>query len=256
MNSIAIVTSLFSPGTDYTIENNIIHFIHNETDRPAWSKALERSYSEFGEVLDMSKNYDAQQQAAQSNKALQEYFGFITEKGGIILDLASGPSGYFAPALDRLQNGSVFIGSDACTTVVRAHSKANTNDNFFIIDADLDKSLPFQSGCLDVVCGNLLDNVNNYRELISEAYRCLKHGGKFAVIELFFEKDSQTYGYLMQQNAVYSSLKTYIDYCSTVGFKYLGGKILKETIGKIDKSDILPIRESDKSVVRTVYFEK
>ena len=103
--------------------------------------------------------------------------------------------------------------------------------------------------------GNLLNNVDNYRELLKEISRCLKVNGRFAVIELFYEMGSQTYDYLKQRNAVYSSLEDYIEVCNEIGLKYKGSEIRREIIGKITEGDLLPIGENDKCLEMIVYFE-
>lgn len=51
--------------------------------------------------------------------------------------------------------------------------------------------MPFKDESVDIFTGNLLMNVENYSTLIQEAYRCLKKGGKLAVIEIFFEHGSK-----------------------------------------------------------------
>lgn len=81
----------------FRIEGNIIHVIQNDAERPAWSVALDRSYIQFGKILNMRDNYNHHIHDVESNAILLEYFNFITEQGGIIVDLASGPSGYFSP---------------------------------------------------------------------------------------------------------------------------------------------------------------
>ncbi len=240
----------------YKKDGNILHFILDDTCRPMWSKQLERSYLEFNETLDMVKNYEKQRINARQNKSLQSYFDFITEHSGVIVDLASGPSGYFAPALDMLKSDSLFVATDACPTVLFSHARANKSDGFFILDLDLDKPLPFKNASIDVFCGKLICNVNNYRGLILEVYRCLKPRGRFAVIETFFEKDSATYHYLSDRDAVYSSIETYIDFCNRIGFVHLGGDIIDKTMGKTNPGDLLPIGEGDRSVLRTVFFKK
>lgn len=121
---------------------------------------------------------------------------------------------------------------------------------------DLDKPFPFKDDSISAFSGNLLCNVENYRELICEAYRALKPGGRFAAIEPVYEAGSETYKYLLSKNAVYSSVETYISYLQDVGFTYCGGNILKEQLGKIDKDDLLPIGERDKSFIQTMMFQK
>ena len=84
----------------------------------------------------------------------------------------------------------------------------------------------------------------------------MKSNGRFAVIEWFYETGSQTYDYLKQRNAVYSSLEYFISVCSEIGLKYKDSEIRREIIGKISKYDLLPIGEKDKCLETIVYFEK
>ena len=236
----------------FRVEDSIIHLILNDDERPMWSVVLERSYTQFGEILNMQNNYRKHIHDAENNKELLEFFDFITEQSGIIIDLASGPSGYFSPVFSKLNAASSFYATDACPTVVNAHAIAGTK----VIDMDLDKPLPFKDNSITAFSGNLLSNVENYRALICEVYRTLIPGGRFAVIESVYEAGSETYQYLLSKNAVYSSVETYINYLQKVGFAYCGGNILKEQEGKIDDGDLLPIGEHDKAYIQTMMFQK
>lgn len=91
---------------------------------------------------------------------------------------------------------------------------------FHAFDVDLDKSLPFKDESVDIFTGNLLMNVENYSTLIQEAYRCLKKGGKLAVIEIFFEHGSKTYEHLCSKGAIWSSFETFVAYCEKIGFEF------------------------------------
>lgn len=72
---------------------------------------------------DMPKRYTAACEEASKSSVLKKYFSFITEKGGIIVDLASGPSGYFAPAFDLLKETDLFIAADGSKTILEAHAR-------------------------------------------------------------------------------------------------------------------------------------
>ncbi len=218
--------------------------------------ALERSYSDFGDALDMRRNFEKQREEAHGCSVLQKFFDFVTEPGGVIIDLASGPSGYFAPALDRLKSDGIFIAADACPTVLSALADASTDERFFLFDLDLDQPLPFRDASIDVFSCNLLCNVNHYPDLLREVFCCLKPGGRLAVIELFFERGSATAEFLTQYQAIFSSFETYVDFCKSVGFEYLGGDLLRETTGKMDPGDLLPVTQEDHSLTHTVYFQK
>ena len=237
-------------------DRNIIHFILNDKDRPKWSIALENHLKENQIDLDMNNRYENQRKLMTKDKKHLKFINFISSIEGIKVDLASGPSGYFASMLDKLTDNDIFIATDACPSIINAHSVACKKDNFFVFDLDLEKDLPFKDESIDVFCANLLNNVNSYDELINEIYRCLKHGGRFAVIEIFFEHGCETYKYLKSQNAIWSSFETFIDFCESIRFKYIDSDILQTRTGKIAEGDLLPLNDKDKSTERAVYFEK
>ncbi|MDE7234954.1 MAG: class I SAM-dependent methyltransferase [Ruminiclostridium sp.] len=186
----------------------------------------------------------------------RRFVEFVSRVRGVKVDLASGPSGYFSPFLETLTVGDTFIVTDACPAVIAAHSAACGKDKFYVFDVDLDKELPFRDESVDVFSGNLLNNVDHYAELIREAYRCLKHGGKLAVIEMFFDHGCKTYEHLNSRGAVWASFETFTAFCESVGFTYLGSDIIGTRKGKIDAGDLYPLDDNDCSSDRTVYFEK
>ena len=250
------IKSLIKDTVSYIQDGNKVHFIIDEDDRPYWSKMLERSFVKDETGLKMYEKYKNQKNIAARDDKLKRFFDFISERNGVKVDLASGPSGYFSPVLDTLDKSDVFIATDACPSVIAAHSEACSKENFFVFDIDLDKGLPFYDECIDVFSGKLLNNVNNYDVLIGEVYRSLKYGGRFAVIEMFFEHGCKTFEHLNSQGAVWSSFETFVKFCESTGFKHIGSDILQSRKGKIDSGDLYPLDENDCWTERTVYFVK
>ena len=238
------------------LNDNTFNFIP-EGEQPEWSRLLDEYWLSQAQKPDMPKRYTAACEEASKSSVLKKYFSFITEKGGIIVDLASGPSGYFAPAFDLLKETDLFIAADGIKTILEAHAAANKeNPNFMAVCIDLDKPLPFRDNSIDVMCGNLLDNVEGYKDLIREIYRCLKPGGRYGVIDLFYEEGSQTFAYLSEKNAVYSSFNYYVSFCREAGFHFLESQLMKTIKGKLQQEDFLPICEDDVAEMRTIFFEK
>lgn len=240
----------------YNAEGNVVHFILDEESRPNWSKILNQHLALNNTDLHMKQRYNSQRTIMNKDDAHKRFVKFVSEVRGIKVDLASGPSGYFSPFLDTLEDNDIFIATDACPAVIQAHSKACNKDNFYVFDVDLDKSLPFKNESVDIFTGNLLMNVNNYAALIKEVYRCLKIGGKFAVIEMFFEHGCKTYEHLCSKGAIWSSFETFVAYCEKIGFVFLGDDIINTRKGKISEGDLYPIDDNDCSHDRMVYFKK
>ena len=240
----------------YNIDGNVVHFITDEDSRPNWSKILNQHLILNNTNLQMKQRYNSQRTIMNKDDAHKQFVKFVSEVRGVKVDLASGPSGYFSPFLDTLDNSDIFIATDACPMVIEAHSKACNKDNFYVFDMDLDKSLPFKDESVDIFTGNLLMNVENYSALIQEAYRCLKKGGKLAVIEIFFEQGSKTYEHLCSKGAIWSSFETFVDYCEKFGFVFIGSDIINTRKGKISEGDLYPLDYNDCSCDRTVYFKK
>lgn len=250
------INSIIKSEINYSRKNNVYHFINSATERPQWSINLDNYYKNYPRHLQMKRQYKLHLNNIDTDVQMKKYFQYIAEHGGVTVDLASGPSGYFSPVFNFLKDDSIFIATDASTAIINAHQKTNTDNRFYIFDVNLDKALPFEDCSIDAFSGNLLNNVDNYKELLKEISRCLKHNGRFAVVEWFYETGSQTYDYLNQRNAVYSSLDYFISVCNEIGLKYLDSEIRKEIVGKISEGDLLPIGENDKCLETVVYFEK
>lgn len=249
-------SSLIKDGIPFSVENNIVHFILNDDDRPWWSKQLDGFYKRSTVQLNMSRNYTSQKQIMTSDPNKNRFIEFVSSKQGVKVDLASGPSGYFSAVLDDLKSNDLFIATDACPTVISAHAKACKKENFLLFDVDLDKPLPFQDACIDVFSGNLLNNVNNYADLIAEIHRCLKPGGHFAVIDMFFEHGCTTYEHLISKGEFWASFESFTDYCNKIGFDFLDGDILFSRKGKLSSGDLYPLNNDDCWTERTLYFVK
>lgn len=251
-----LIRNLIQDDLDYVQEGNVCHFLKDETSRPNWSKALDEYLTSNHINLMMKRRYSGQKRRMSSNEALRHFAEFVAASDGIKVDLASGPSGYFAPFTDSLKDNDCFIITDACPTVIEAHANACRKPNCYILDVDLDKGLPFKNGSVDIFTGNLLNNVENYGDLIREAYRCLKPGGKLAVIEMFFDEGSKTREYLKEQGKIWASYETFVRYCESIGFACIGSETVTTRKGPVSVGDLYPLDKDDASSDKTIYFEK
>ncbi len=250
------VFSIIDDNIPFVAKNNIICFILNEEDRPWWSKQLEAYFTKSGQDLNMGRNYKSQKRIMTASPSRERFIDFISGKRGAKVDLASGPSGYFSAMLNSLTDDDIFVITDACPTVISAHSRACSGENIFVFDTDLDKKLPFKDSIIDVFSGNLLSNVNNYAGLIKEAYRCLKPGGHLALIEMFFEYGCKTYEHLNLKGEIWASFETFVAFCEKIGFTLLGSDIISSRKGKISEGDLYPLDNNDCWSDRTLYFIK
>ncbi len=252
----ADINTVINDTAPFYTQGNIVHFIKNESERPFWSKQLESFFVQSNKKLNMKRNYKTQKRIMTSSPALKRFTDYIASARGVKVDLASGPSGYFSAVLDSLTEDDLFIATDACPTVIYAHSQACDKDNFYVFDMDLDKKLPFKDSSVDAFSGNLLNNVNNYASLLEETYRCLKPNGRLALIEMFFDHGCKTYEHLHSKGEIWSSFETFVSFCGKVGFTYLGGDITASEKGKMSEGDLYPLDRNDCRTNRTLYFEK
>lgn len=248
--------SLIKENIPYLEEGNIVHFILDDESRPRWSKALD-SYLVSNHIdLQMKRRYEEQREIMTKDLKRKRFVDFVSAVKGVKVDLASGPSGYFSSFFDALTPDDAFIITDACPSVIAAHSAACNKENIYVFDVDLDRALPFNDESIDIFTGNFLNNVDNYAFLISEAHRCLKPGGKLAVIEMFFDHGCKTYEHLNAQGNIWASFETFVSYCESVGFTNSGSEIINTRKGRISDGDLYPLDDNDCSTDRTIYFEK
>ena len=250
------IRDLIRDDMDFVREGNICRFLAEEASRPGWSKALDDYLTGNHINLMMKRRYAGEKRRMNSNEALRHFTEYVRASGGVKVDLASGPSGYFAPFMDALKDGDCFIITDACPAVIRAHADACRKKNCYILDVDLDKGLPFKNESVDIFTGNMVSNVENYGGLIREAYRCLKPGGRLALIEMFFDQGSKTAAYLAEQGKIQASCESFVRFCESAGFTCTGSEIVTTRKGPVSDGDLYPLDRDDRSSDRTFYFEK
>lgn len=248
--------SFIKDNITYQQEKNIVRFILDDESRPQWSKALNAHLAGNNIDLQMERKYAEQREIMTNDEKRRRFVNFVSAVKGVKVDLASGPSGYFSPILDTLSPDDTFVITDACPSIIKAHSDACNKENIYVFDMDLDKAMPLKDESVDIITGNYLNNVDNYAALISEVYRCLKPGGKLAVIEIFFEQGCKTYEHLNEQGQIWASFETFVSYCESVGFTYLDSEIINKRKGRISEGDLYPLDDNDCSYDRTIYFEK
>lgn len=76
----------------YSIMDNMFTFIQKNNKRPEWSKKLNDLLISNNYDLDLSNKFDDFNEATKTNRNLRKVYKFISEKNGVKIDLASGPS--------------------------------------------------------------------------------------------------------------------------------------------------------------------
>ena len=99
----SIIRNLINDDMTFVQEGNVFHFINERIPRPNWSKALDEYLTVNHIDLMMKRKYAGQRRRMNSNDAFRHFVEFVSATDGIKVDLASGPSGYFAPFLDALK---------------------------------------------------------------------------------------------------------------------------------------------------------
>ena len=237
--------------------DSYICLFSDDADRPFWSMHMQTEFERHGIVLDMKKKYDSFERYYLKRQIALDFFDKISNSGKIIIDLASGPSGYFGILINKLRNDQYFFVTDGSPVILKAHMDANIGkDNIGYIDLDLDQLLPFKDESVDCFMGNYLCNVMEYRQLVSEVHRGLKKGGRFSVIEIFYENNCDTALELIEEGKLHADLDLYIKYFESVGFRLERSGVIEEIVGKLDPSDSLPRNDTDKSEIIAFDFIK
>lgn len=250
--SIEKITEIIN-SNDYHVNKNVISFI-NDDNRPYWSKQMDLLYSK--NKYSIGRMYSFNRIKYKNNLPMQNFYKFIENCNGIIVDLASGPSGYFGPVLDVIEKNSIFVITDGSKTMVNAHSTANLKrKNVVVCELDLNKELPFNDKTIDVYCGNLLNNVDEYESLIDEVSRTIKENGYLVLIEWFFENGSSSEKYLKQTNKITQTKDYFIDFMKSKSLILINEELESEHIGKME-GDVLPIDKNEKVSTWILYFRK
>lgn len=237
--------------------DSYICLFSNDDERPYWSMHMQTEFENHGIILEMNKKYDAFDTYYSKKEIVVDFFNRVLDSGKIIVDLASGPSGYFGTVLKLLKNEQMFFITDGSPVILNAHMDANKGRrNIGYIDLDLDKPLPFKNDSIDCFMGNYLGNVMNYRQLVTEAHRSLKPGGRFSVIEIFYDKDCETATELRNSEKLYADLEVYTEFCEGIGFKLDRKGTIEHIVGKLDPSDSLPRNDTDQSEIIAFDFIK
>lgn len=245
------ITKTFKTKT-FKKTGNVYSFITGE--RPEWSKRLDLFFS--GSKYPMGRMYNFAEIRFKDNKVMQELYKIVLETNGIIIDLASGPSGYFGPVLENLCENSTFVITDASKFLINAHSVANRNRNKVkIFDIDLEKELPFKDETIDCYCGYVPSNIDKFDLLLNEVSRTLKKNGKLCIIDWFFDEKTDTFKYLKDNNKVTYSLKNFISFCNGLELKLTNKDLDRKYIGK-QEGDLLPINPLDEIMVYGLVFVK
>lgn len=241
----------------YSYSDTYVNFFADEQKRPYWSMHMQSEFEKHGIVLNMAFKYDAFVKYYSTKSTAVEFFDRILGSGDIIVDLASGPSGYFGTLLKKINKKQFFIITDGSPMILDAHMDANKEkENIGYIDLDLDSPLPFQSNSIDCFMGNFLGNVMEYRQLIKEVYRALKCGGRYSVMEIFYEAGSEASLDLKNEDRLYADLDEYIQFCQSIGFNLESRHIIESIVGKLDPTDSIPRNDTDKSDIIALHFIK
>jgi ubiquinone/menaquinone biosynthesis C-methylase UbiE len=250
----------------YKAEQGIIHFIRDENERPSNPKLLAEDYKKNAkDRLDLPyywKQAEKKEKMHGKNSAVGRLVDFVVERGGIIVDLASGHGGgYIAPILKRIGEDTILIATDACLPVIENYCRLFMeaySAQFAYFDIDLEKQLAFKDDTVDVFTGFAISNVGGGKpySLLREVKRCLKPKGFAVFQEMLFAGNSATSKWLKEQGNLYSSLQAFCEYCVEIGLKAMDHETVFTGKGKIDPRDGMPIDEDDRWSEIVVYLEK
>ncbi len=129
----------------------------------------------------IKKNWEWHKSNDRTRKELAKK---ITQHGGLILEIGTGPGGGFMPAILLENRDAAVIISDLSPTIVRQWKKLFENELFppNVHYAALDNcDLPFEDNSIDVISsgGGFGNTEGDKFKVITEIYRVLKPGGLY-----------------------------------------------------------------------------
>lgn len=162
---------------------------------------------------------------------MAEFAKRIAESEGLILEIASGPGGGFAPAVLRINPEAKILMDDVRLTLLQdwqevLRDRGVPNASFAVFDA---REMSIKNESMDIVeeAGGF-GNIDRCEEAIKEAYRILKPGGTLFSLNLLVNRED----FLKLSEEVRARwLATYpcLSHGQLEAFKRVGFKIISNT---------------------------
>lgn len=131
----------------------------------------------------IKRNWLGAEKIFNSDEKVRYFTNKITDIGGKILEIASGPGGGNVPCILQSNPESIIMMNDICFTLLEnwndflEEKKLLNNISLAAFDA---RRMPIKNETFDVVSNNGgISNIGGQREALSEVYRVLKRGGYF-----------------------------------------------------------------------------
>jgi len=205
------------------------------------------SLSRFSDTKWMMLNLDHEWQ--ETRLAFLEVSNLVIRTKGIVLEVAAGPAGGFAPAYLVNNPDLNLIISDISPTLCTEWSKI-LHDSIYINTLSIPVNvceMPFLDNTIDVVSSrfgmiNIEYASGTYNEAISETYRVLKKGGLLLCMEEFLTNDSIIKLSNTQKNTLHDRFSILFDdifgKCCDQGFVIINSKVFRIWNNKDDSSTL------------------
>jgi ubiquinone/menaquinone biosynthesis C-methylase UbiE len=205
------------------------------------------SLRRFSDTKWMMTNLDHEWQ--ETRLAFLEVSNLVIHTKGIVLEVAAGPAGGFAPAYLVNNPDLNMIISDISPTICAEWSKV-LHDSIYINTLSVAVNvcdMPFLDNSIDVVSSrygmiNIERGSGTYDEAISETYRVLKKEGLLMLFESFVTSDSIIKLSNAQKHTLQDRFPILFDdiigKCSNRGFDIMNSKVFRAWNNKDDSSSL------------------
>lgn len=232
----------------YPASDGEIRFLTDDTERPMPCLNLAR-LPEINGVELYERNAAHNRCRDRAHPAMFEALKAVAAHGDVIVDLATGPGGGFvASLLDLVDDSTLVLGTDACRPVVENQARLfrrERSDDFWMVDVDLGRRLPFRNGVIDCFTGRAITNIDAVDAALKELGRCLTSDGLVLLQEHFYAQGSETARHLSRAGHPFASMVSFKSYAHSVGFTILSHADIVRRRGKSDPRDGLPLSEDD-----------